>query len=93
MLTQHLKTGFSALFLLAIAAASSAAQQAPSAPQAQAAMECGGQYECIEDRPLTPAEARASLAYPQSAQSQNATRVAARKPMPTGADADADARR
>lgn len=87
MLIQQLKIGISALFLVGVAAASSAAQQAPSVPQAQAGMECGGQYECLEERPLTPAEARASLGYPQSVQSQDATRVAARKPMPTEADA------
>jgi hypothetical protein len=39
-----------------------------------AAIECGGQYECLEDRPLTPAEARAGLGYPHVAQPHEPTR-------------------
>jgi hypothetical protein len=61
-------TALCCLLLLAASAGSSAAQQSPS--DLHAGMQCGGQYECIEDRPLTPAEARASLGYPQVAQPQ-----------------------
>jgi hypothetical protein len=34
------------------------------------ASECGGQYECVEDRPLSLPEARASIGYPQVAEPQ-----------------------
>ena len=63
---QRLGLSLSLVLLLATSAGSAVAQQ--SAPQAapQPAIECGGQYECLEDRPLTPAEARASLGYPQA---------------------------
>jgi len=32
-------------------------------------LECGGQYECRQDRPLTPQEASTSIGYPQIAAS------------------------
>jgi hypothetical protein len=32
-------------------------------------MECGGQYECRQDLPLTPQEASTSIGYPQAAAS------------------------
>ena len=52
-------TALCCLLLLAASAGSSVAQQSPS--EVHAGMQCGGQYECIEDRPLTEAEARASV--------------------------------
>ena len=85
---QRLGTSLSLALLLAISADSAVAQQ--SVPQATPlpAIECGGQYECIEDRPLTPAEARASLGYPQAAQPQESVerepaKVAATRPTTT----------
>jgi hypothetical protein len=85
---QRLGLSLSLVLLLATSAGSAVAQQ--SAPQAapQPAIECGGQYECLEDRPLTPAEARASLGYPQAAQPQDSVerepaKVAATRPTTT----------
>jgi hypothetical protein len=71
---QRLGVSLSLALLLATSAGSVAAQQ--SGPQATplTAMECGGQYECVEDRPLTPAEARASLGSPQVVEPQEAAR-------------------
>jgi hypothetical protein len=64
---QRLGLSLSVALLLAASAGSAAAQQSgPAKATALPAIECGGQYECIEDRPLTPAEARASLGYPQA---------------------------
>ena len=63
--------------LLAASGGSSAAQQSPS--EAQAGIQCGGQYECIEDRPLSEAEARASRGYPL-ARPQEPAQVAATQP-------------
>jgi len=37
-------------------------------------MECGGQYECRQDLPLTPQEASTSIAYPQIAVSHDQAR-------------------
>jgi hypothetical protein len=59
-----------ALWSLMLAAATPSAAQSPADAAALKGTECGGQYECVEDRPLTPAEARASLGYPQVAQPQ-----------------------
>jgi hypothetical protein len=74
---QKISIGLSALLLIAATTKPGAAQDlstARPALTAQPAIECGGQYECVEDRPLTPAEARASLGYPQVAQPQEPTR-------------------
>jgi len=68
MFKNHPITAISGLLLLAASCGSSAAQQSPS--EVHAAMQCGGQYECIEDRPLSDAEARASRSHPQFVQSQ-----------------------
>jgi hypothetical protein len=87
MLMHQVKIGLSSLALLVICVASCAAQSNSAAAEAAPAVECGGQYECIEPRPLTPAEARTSLGYPQGADSQD-PRVATRVPMPNGPDAD-----
>jgi hypothetical protein len=88
MLMHTVKIGLSCIALLVVSVASAAAQQSPPTPEARPAVECGGQYECVEDRPLTPAEARTSLGYPQ-ADSQDAARIAARRPMPDAPDTDA----
>ena len=71
-------TALCCLLLLAASGGSSAAQQSPS--DVHAGMQCGGQYECVEDRPLTEAEARASRGYPQLMQTQEAAQVAATPP-------------
>jgi hypothetical protein len=89
MLMHQVKIGLSCLALLAVSAASCAAQQSTPTPEARPAVECGGQYECIESRPLTPAEARKSVGYPQAADSQDPTRIAARRPTPNAPDAGA----
>jgi hypothetical protein len=66
-------TALCCFLLLAASAGSSAAQQSPS--DVHAGMQCGGQYECIEDRPLTEAEARTSHSHPQFAHPQEAAQV------------------
>ena len=55
MLKHQLGLGVSFALLLALFAGPSVAQQAPPAPEAAPAIQCGGQYECVEDRPMTPA--------------------------------------
>ena len=57
-----------------LAATTPSAAQSPADAAAFKGMQCGGQYECVEDRPLTPAEARASLGYPHVAESQEPAR-------------------
>ena len=80
---RNIAIGLSALLVIAATTKPGAAQDlrtAVAAQTAQPAVECGGQYECVEDRPLTPAEARASLGYPQVAQepaTQEPAKVAA----------------
>jgi hypothetical protein len=84
---QQLGISLSLVLLLATSAGSAAAQQSGTQATALPAIECGGQYECVEDRPLTPAEARASLGYPQAAQPQELApkpaQVAATQPTTT----------
>jgi hypothetical protein len=70
MLNHQSRFGLSFLILLLASVGSVAAQQTGSEPAVQPSMQCGGQYECVEDRPLTPAEARASRGYPQVAEPQ-----------------------
>ncbi len=81
---ERLGTSLSLVLLLATSAGSVAAQQS-GPPQASPlpTIECGGQYEGVEDRPLTPAEARASLGYPQVAEPQEPAQVAATEPKTT----------
>jgi hypothetical protein len=67
-------TAICCFLLLAASAGSSAAQQSPSE------MQCGGQYECIEDRPLTETEAWASRGHPRFVQTQEPARIAATPP-------------
>jgi hypothetical protein len=71
-------TALCCLLLLAASGGSSAAQQSPS--EVYAGIQCGGQYECVEDRPLTEAEARASRGYPQLMPPQETAQVAATPP-------------
>jgi hypothetical protein len=57
----------------------------PPKEHAAAEMRCGGQYECVEERLLTPAEARSSIAYPSDASgkpSEDASKVASTKQEP-----------
>ena len=71
----RLGIGLSFALLLTTSVGSAIAQQSGSSQATlQPATECGGQYECVEDRPLTPAEARASLGYPHVAQPQEPAR-------------------
>lgn len=37
--------------------------------------DCGGQYECIEVRPLTASEARTSRGYPEARSSEEASKA------------------
>jgi len=47
---------------------------------APSSVECGGQYECRADAPLTPQEAMRSIGYPQAApSSDHAASVATRQ--------------
>jgi hypothetical protein len=71
MTKQLFGIGLSLVLLLTTSVGPAATQQSGSSQLTiQPAIECGGQYECVEDRPLTQAEARASLGYPQVAQPQ-----------------------
>src|ERR1700680_4761262 len=86
MLNHQLSLGVSLALLLALFASPSVAQQASPAPAVQQpGGECGGQYECLEDRPMTPAGAEASRSHPQNAQPQE---VAATPPTVSKASAD-----
>ena len=80
MLKHQLGLGVSSALLLALFAGSSVAQQAPPAPEAAPVIQCGGQYECVEDRPMTPAEAQASRSHPENAESQDPKQFASARP-------------
>jgi hypothetical protein len=74
MLKKLSGNGLSLVLLLTACVGSAAAQQGePPRATTQPAIECGGQYECVDDRPLTRTEARASLGYPHVAQPQQPT--------------------
>ena len=63
-------------FLVVTASPAVAQGQANQSPEEVASeMRCGGQYECLEERLLTLAEARTSIAYPADA-ADDATKVA-----------------
>jgi hypothetical protein len=66
--------------LLAATVAQSAAQQSSTTADINSGLDCGGQYECIEDRPLSRADAERSIAYPRPAQSGPTERLAATQP-------------
>lgn len=75
MLKHRLGIGLSFVLMLTTSVGSAVAQQSGSSQVTmQPAIECGGQYECVEDVPLTPAEARASRGYPHVAQPQERPR-------------------
>ena len=76
---------FSCLFFTTSSAALAQSQENPPKEQAAAEMRCGGQYECVEERLLTPAEARTSIAYPRDElgkPSEDASKVASTKQKP-----------
>ena len=50
-----------AILLASLAASPTSANQAVTEPEQSLMIECAGQYECIDSRPLTPAEVRISL--------------------------------
>ena len=86
MLNHPLSLCISFALLLTLAAGSTVAQQALPAPPLQPTIECGGQYECTEDRPITPAEAQASHSHPQHEQAtlpQEPREVATTRPATT----------
>jgi hypothetical protein len=65
--------------LLLTAAVPALAHDSALEMAAQPAIECGGQYECRTDAPLTLQEAIRSIGYPQAApSSDHAASVAAR---------------
>jgi hypothetical protein len=66
---------FSILLLTVTSPALAQGQPDQSQEEAAVEMRCGGQYECLEERLLTPAEARTSIAYPADA-ADDATKVA-----------------
>jgi hypothetical protein len=80
MFAHPLRIVFSCL-LLTSASTALALQQNQPQDQATAEMRCGGQYECVEERLLTPAEARTSIAYPADA-ADDATKVASTPQKP-----------
>ena len=80
MLKHQLRLGVSFALLLTLTAGSSIAQQAQPAPEAKSDIQCGGQYECVEDRPMTPGEAQASRSHPENAESQDPKQVASARP-------------
>jgi hypothetical protein len=76
---------FSCLLLATSSAALAQIQDNPPKQQVADGIECGGQYECVEERLLTPAEARTSIAYPSDElgnPSEDASKVASAKQNP-----------
>jgi hypothetical protein len=67
------------LFTLALFAATPALPQDSASPQ----VECGGQYDCVEMRPIGEAEARASYAHRQRAGTPAPERTEARPEKPS----------
>ena len=68
----HSSTALCGILLLAASGGSSVAQQSPS--EMHAGMQCGGQYECIEDRPLTaPRPGQAAATHSSSSASGGAS--------------------
>ena len=80
MLKHQLGLGVSFALLLVLFAGPSVAQQSPPAPEAAPTTQCGGQYECVEERPITPAEAKASRSHPQNAGAQDPKQIASARP-------------
>ena len=50
--------------LVTVIVTASQAQQGVGIPDANGGPQCGGQYECVEDRPLSAIEAATSVAHP-----------------------------
>ena len=88
MLKHQLRLGVSFALLLTLTAGPSVAQQAQPAPAANPDIQCGGQYECVEDRPTTPTEAQVSRSHPQNAESEGPKQVAAARPSVSKPSAD-----
>jgi hypothetical protein len=80
MLKHQLRLGVSFALMLTLTAGPSVAQQTQPAPEAKPDIQCGGQYECVEDRPMTPAEAQASRSHPQNAEAQDPKQIASARP-------------
>jgi hypothetical protein len=89
MLNHQLGLGVSIALLLALFAGSGLAQQASPLPEAAPSIQCGGQYECVEVRLMTPAEAQASRSHPQNGEPQDPKQVAAAQPTVARPSADA----
>ena len=58
------------LLLLTALSSTTVAQSSVCADQLSAGVPCCGQYECMEERPLSRAQAQASRGYPQFARSE-----------------------
>ena len=86
MLKNQLSLSVSSALMLTLFAGSSVAQQAP--PAVQAGIQCGGQYECVEDRPMTPTEAQASRSHPHNAEPQDSKQIATAQPTVARPTAD-----
>jgi hypothetical protein len=65
---------WSILFVVA-SVAPGVAQQGPPRAETSLGMQCGGEYECVEDRPLTEAEARASRNHPEYTRTEDTEKV------------------
>jgi hypothetical protein len=75
MLKHQPVLGLSLVASLILFAGPSVAQQAQPAPAVEHVIQCGGQYECVEDRPMTATEAQASRSHPQNAQPQEVAAI------------------
>lgn len=77
MSTRRSAFQFSVLLLTALSS-TTFAQSSVCADQLSAGVPCCGQYECVEDRPLSLAEAQASRSHPQFARPEphTAARIA-----------------
>jgi hypothetical protein len=71
----------SSLVLIAASPAVAQGQGNQSEEKVTVEMRCGGQYECVEERLLTHAEARTTIAYPADA-AEDATKVASTPQKP-----------
>ena len=82
MSTQRSALHLSLLLLTALSSTTSA-QSSVCAEQLSAGIPCCGQYECVEDRPLSLPEVQASRSYPQFARPEphNAPRIAGPVPL------------
>jgi hypothetical protein len=65
----------------ALLAAPSVAQQQPLRPATEPTVQCGGQYECVEIRPITAEESKASRSHPDNVQAQDPKEIASARPI------------